>query len=326
MQLPVHFLRVVVAVIFLAVFTGCNSQKSKSDVSAGLDSSEFSFRWPVPTRFEVEETIKKKGSESTIRHTIQFRSRSNELVLRWVDSEVLSINGQLVKTPAEQKAVASLRAIFAATAPMRVSTAGEFLGCLNNEESIRKINKELDAMFPDRPQSARDYYTKLGSSEEGQAWWARIMNTTYWGPWVGAWVDFDLRPGERATNIIERGSAQTTPRKEIISTHLGSVPKKRELVHLRLESRSSGPELWQAIAGQVDKVAEQTIDKKDRGSEPLPKVLDAAYSETVEVHTDPKSLRPSWVKRSTLFTAVPAEGAPVTNRESREYFFKWNNK
>jgi hypothetical protein len=287
-------------------------------IHASENPEPLKFAWASPSKFEVEETIRKKDGVSKLRHTFSFAQSNNEFVLKWLDAKCLSVNGQPINTPELDKAVLPMRAMFLAMPPMRVSLSGEFLGTVHSEESIEEINMLLDKLFPNRPEDARKYYSKAAQSAQGQAFMDATLANRYWRTWVETWEGIALSPGQTITNrtsIPIGGGAFSA------SNIIARLPSQDAgQIHIRFKQMAAGPQVGNALSSFVNSLTNLTGSTTN---EPFPKIESGSIQTILEVETNPKTMQPSWAKR-TIKTTIKTSEDLVTSQESYEYFFFWS--
>jgi hypothetical protein len=294
---------------------GC---KPAADQSASNNAAEnFAFHWNSPQVFQVEETAQRQGNTVKARYTLSLTNSNDELVLRWVDAEFLSLNGTAL-TVADRKALAPQRAMVLANPPMRIGRDGSFLGALHTKESVEEVSRLLDKAFPDRPAEVREFYSKMAASPEGQALAESALSQRYWNTWVGTWADFDLKPGETKTNRAVSSPGGVELNCQVLLKHKGY--EKNGYAHLQYEETARGPEVGQAILKLIGDIAHAASTNVDSG---FPEITNASYRVNLEVVTDSSTLKPSWASRSVEMVLNSPGVKPVEVRESYEFNFLW---
>ena len=280
------------------------------------------FGWKAPLQFQVEETAERKGTTSKILYTFGLIETNGEFQLRWLDTRFLLVNGDSVNAEME-KALAPVRMIFMANPPMRISRNGEFLGTLHTKEAMEEINKQLDKAFPDRPEDARQFFAKMADNPEGQKIAGAALAQKYWSPWVEAWLGLELVSGQSLTNdsLSSFGESQFPAR--VVISNLGSSPDNPGQIHLRYEQTAHGKEVGRALMGFVNAFSNAVSQTSEQ---PFPELTNANYLVSLEVQTDPLTLRPSWAKRAVRMDADNPETGKVELHESYEFKFIWKTK
>lgn len=254
------------------------------------------------------------------RHTLELRPLSNDLVLRWIDSEWIPPRNHSLTKDEVNKTKSTLRRAMLATPPLLIRRTGEAVTCLDASMEIKQMNAELDSVFPGRPKNAGALLENVEQTDEGRQLMANILRNTYWGPWVENWIDWDLKSGQaRRTNTVvamNRHKFNAT----VTRQHLGSV---EQIAQLRTRVEASGPEVWRAFGSQIDKLAKNLPDDE---RSPLPPVSDVRYSEVVEAQTELATLKPIWSKRVVTIVLTPTNSPSETNREIREFRFHWKKQ
>lgn len=303
----------LIAILWL--FASCR------DGGSPEETSDFGFRWDTPIQFAVEETATKKDMNARILHKFRITKEGDEFLLKWLDAEFISINGQSASAPELQQELAPARAMWIAWPPMRINAEGEFLGTSHTKEAIEEINRLLDKAFPERPDSVRQFYSRMADSAEGQSLADSAMDQRYWNTWVGAWIDFAILPGQsqtnEATSIIGSQEFACTN----IITNLGSVGDGNHLSHLRFEQTAQGPDVGKAIAS-IAAIASRAGGVAP--DSPFPEITTADFRLVLEVQTNPTNLKPQFAKRVVSMTMKNPEIGEVAVHESYEFRFIWD--
>lgn len=258
----------------------------------------------------------------TILYDCQISATNNAFVLTWLGAKVLEINGQTVGGSEKwQKELASLEAMFQ-YAPFLISKSGEFVEALNVEESIKRLNELLDKADPDRPQEMRDYYTKLATSESGKLMTDRVLGQI-WETWVEAWIAMNVVSGEQVSReAVVSFNNRVFPATEIISC-LGVINADKGLLSLKYEQKIASTNLSEVLEGTLGKLANETELQQ---ADPLPKDIQWERTAILEVHTERKSLKPHWAKRTVAMTTSGSGESKERSVEVHEYRFFWDGR
>jgi len=304
--------------LFVAVLVlfGCAPHK-KSAPAAPLK-----FSWSPSERFQVQQSIEKNGSTLTVLFDCQMMATNRGFVLDWLGARILKMNGQTAdKSMAWQKEVAPLEATFR-YASFHISETGEFLEALDVEQMIRKLNRLLDQITPDRSPEARDYYEKLATSKSGKLMTDQILGQI-WETWVQAWISLKLAEGETGSQTTSVSLNNHQVPATVTTSNLGIAGTDEDLLNLKCEQRLSTTNLAGALDAILGNLAAETEIKK---GDPLPKNVSLERTSILEVHTERQSLKPHWAKRTTTLT-IDAPGEPKkTTVEVNEYQFFWKSK
>jgi hypothetical protein len=279
------------------------------------------FDWPRSERFQVEELIEKKGNRVQIVFKCQLSETNQEFILRWLDAEILSFNGKKVSESEDLKReLEPVQAMFRYP-PFRISREGHFVETLDVEEAMKETNRLLDKVAPDRPKDSRKFFDKLARSKTGK----RMVDRVYgqiWETWVEMWADVNLPAGQTASKQgkVPFGESDEFPAKMKLS-NLGPLNSDTNLLSLKYEERVTGKNFGATLNKFAEKVAKETDVKK---ADPLPKKVTFERATIVEVHTDPKTLRPDWAKRSVMTSASAPGEDKETSLEVNEYRFRWD--
>lgn len=305
------------AVALFLLFLGCSSDKKVTT------ASPLQFNWPLPQSFQVEELIGKKGARLQILFTCELIETNQELILRWLDTQFLSFNGEKVsESEALKKELAPVEAMFRYP-PFRITSQGEFLETLNAEESTKEVNRLLDKVAPERPEDARKFYDKLAESQTGKQMIDRIYGQI-WGTWVQMWVDVNLADGQTVSEDgnIPFGEGHNLPAKMTLS-NLGPVASDTNLLSLKYEEKITANDLGGTMEDFLGKLAKETELKE---AEPLPSNVSFERATIMEVYTERKTLKPHWAKRTMVTTtSAPGEKKEIA-LEVHEYLFHWSDE
>jgi hypothetical protein len=278
----------------------------------------FRFDWPVPGSVRVEKVGVKRGNQATLRYRLELQPAAESTIrVRQRDFEFVTVNGQDATTPAMKQKLASAMAMTQAVPDLVVDPAGEYL----------RIDG-LDAMMESFSRFQRD---QKGQSEAETQRILKAMRTPEvtaalqqacskdWSAWVGAWVGFDVPPGEQAEEVGEVPVFGATLPAKVTRRHHGAAAGHPGYVRLSITSLVEGAEAAKALAVATDALVRKA------GSSPIPVgALESIRVETsLEVITEPKTLRPlraTWAKDMRLVTKDEGTHSDVESAEFRFTF------
>jgi hypothetical protein len=251
-------------------------------------------------------------------------STNNEYLLRWVDVEYVSINGQPATNSADKHDLEPLKNFYLATPPMRISRGGEFLGVadLDLRKQLDRVDDLNDQMNLGRAESRTNAnaprYADLFDNPAGKKMYEQALST-YWTGWVEPWLGWDLRPGQSTSNLagMTLGNGLEVP-SVLLRDNLAGKTNPPGHVHLFYQEYVEGRE----FANFMNDLFTNS-DFKTNSADKLLEIKWAARLVTVEAMTDPRSLVPLWSKRKTVLSMdVPGEGR-VSQKEARYFEFLW---
>ena len=82
-------------ITYLAVFLCLSCSKNANTIPGGVSMKvpeTLIFKWPVPVKFQVEESIEKEGKLSKVRRTVLMTETNGELRLEWLKLELMMID------------------------------------------------------------------------------------------------------------------------------------------------------------------------------------------------------------------------------------------
>ncbi|HMP84292.1 MAG TPA: hypothetical protein PKA41_16460 [Verrucomicrobiota bacterium] len=304
----------VLSILCVLLLVGC------SDSETIVKSSPLRFEWPSNDSFEVTEIILKQGNQMEIHFKCQIVETNQEFILRWLDAEILSFNGEKVsESLALQHELAPVQPLFKFP-PFRISATGEFLEVIGLQTAMEESNQQLDKIAPERPKESREFFQNFGETDAGKA----LLNKTYgkiWETWVGLWTDLNIAEGETISDevMMPFGYEDHIPAK-VAFRNLGAVKTNRNLLKLEYKEQLTANNVGSAINRFTDRLAQET---EMRTAEPLAEDGSFERLTTIDVHTDHRTLKPHWARRLVVTTvSVPGE-ENLTETESHEYRFHW---
>jgi hypothetical protein len=310
-----------IAVVASVVIILCACSHSREPSQAVRTQTAFQFNIPVPVSFTVEEAATTGRREVRFRHAVRLERRSSDLVMRFTDFDLLTINS---KIDAEEQARVEklMRLGMLATPPAIITSSGQLTSCLNTSDEGSRFDKAWSNAYPERAASKLSVREVLGS-EEGRKRMAELIRATYWAPWFEHWINWDLQPGEHRKTETQLTLNSGVVNAQVTKANWGSMGTDPRLVRLERTTIAYGPDVLHALGAELEALAQKA--QKDE-SKALPEMATADYVEFVMAEIDPQTLKPLWVERNVTTTFKPASHneEPVTTRETRKFTFNWS--
>jgi hypothetical protein len=261
------------------------------------------FVFPASEKFQVHLLREKRGKHVEVMYDCRLAKTNGEFLLEWVDAKVISFDNKVISKAARSK-LASVEAMFRLPT-FRISADGRFLEAINAEEAINRASQLLPNQSEGRP--------SLVDSEAG----VKILKSVYaqiWKTWVEAWIGLEVASNETLVINDDKSSNESK------LTNLGPVSTNRQLAHLKYEEYVTKQDFGADIDRLTESLTQGTGAKKPA---PMPSNVRMNKSTIIEVHTDPETLRPYWVKQTMTATVnAPGEGEH-SRTEVDEYRFLW---
>jgi len=276
------------------------------------------FAWPAPMKFQVEERLNKDGNVWVFKHTFSFTKAKDEYRLAWVDSECLEAKGQKIDTPELKKQLRATELMWLGNPPMRISAAGEFLGCDLTPEVIAKMNDLIDQAVPNRTEESRRKFAEGLATPAGQGIYVGALGQ-YWLCWVQQWFTAPSISGEKATNqvILPVAKGHTATGITVFQNHGPTISGQKEIVKITAEEMTSGPEYAASLTKSADQIAAQ------RGGTNDLVVVSAKRQVNYETEIDLSKLRPLSASRKTRVSMEYKGQKPTDGVQEFEYRFFW---
>jgi hypothetical protein len=270
------------------------------------------FNWGAPVQFKLKETICKDNTEATLMHKLRFDQTNNEYRLRWLDARFLDINGRKINTNQPDKSISEAEEIWKSLPALRISSQGRFLGLADPEKAMDDVRIMIEKS---RGQTSRESSEALVQFMK-QPQSAELLKTVCaapWARWVENWIDIDLT---QTTTVLTNSSIDcfgtAVPARTVIE-NLGKSRRGETLRHLRIQTMATGPEYRKALTSWMESGGKKLDDV----------ILDASSEYTIEIITDPATLRPKEASSLSRVILHTQEKNDTTNSEWHYYQFYW---
>ena len=302
--------------------------------AAGLALTEMvhadppTFSWAPGSVVKVTEICRKTGSDMMVSYKLHVEEKPNgHLLVSPSDIEPLQING-LVRpkdAPLGSTTQLSLRA-GGYEAQYDVSPEGQLVDVPNFDgmvDAMQELFKEQRWESPEAKNSALAAVAQMKSSSGRQL--LRGLIVQKWASWVQTWRSFKVAPGETSTaaekTAVPFGKAVDV---QVKRWNLGPVPSDPKLSHLKCEITTSDPSLRDRLLQYMEKVRPIKSEEDKRSREKLAQSKISTVV-TTECYIDLATLRPNWVKRTSVsvIDPMPADIHSGANRLEFEYSFDW---
>jgi hypothetical protein len=282
------------------------------------------FAWPTPAQALVAVEAAKGGysARSSVRLTVT-RDVGGHTRLDFSDARLLAINGRdlsggIGTGPGEMGSVA-LEALMPSLLVGADGRVQDVLGIERLGDAI--VAGGLGGADSARTDAAAARLRQVLARPGVQAQ-LRARAGEDWRAWVGVWVGRDLRPGAALDIVgVVPGMGPAVQAKGVMTYTGVAAGFPPSAVRLRLELTADGPEFRRAVFDGLAKVAGQ--DRQSLGDLSPEHVETASRRQTLELVTDPATLRPYRVDMGTHI-AFKLRGQPVqTQTEAKSFLFEW---
>lgn len=290
-----------------------------------VTADPLQFAWPAPAKALVTVEAAKGGhsARSSLRLTVT-RDLGGPTRLDFSDARLLAMDGRDlgggVGTGPGEMGSATLEALMPS---LLVGSDGRLRDVLG----IERLGEALAAGATGGAGTARtDASTarlRQVLARPGVQAQLRARAGEDWRAWVGVWVGRDLRPGASIDIVgVVPGMGPTVQAKGVM-THAGvAAGFPHGAVRLRLELTADGPEFRQAVFEGLAQVAGQ--DGQSLGDLSLELIEAASRRQTLELVTDPATLRPYRVDMGTHIVFQLRGQEAQTQSEAKSFRFQWH--
>ena len=282
-------------------------------------ASKFTFNWPVPSHFTVEEVVSAKGNTVEYSYDFELNKTNDGFVLECNKVQLTSYNGQKLseKNQTDLEPIARMSQY----PPLQIDSDGSFIEVLQGEAAVERAQQGLEKTFPNLPNQTKVGLKAFYQNEAGK----KALNQIYgniWALWVEAWTDLDLKEGESmSTNLdLSTGEGEPLPTKETW-TDAGWVKGKTNLVCLKFKSITHGKDLVATIKPYTDAIATNASFKP---ADPLPSGISFERSVIMEIHTDPNTLQPQYAREAMTIRTKPPGEDEIIDTQTHIYTFTWD--
>jgi|GEM_PF-4992789 len=275
---------------------------------------DFVFRWQLPSRFAVTETINAPGGSTVLAYTAELVREGDHLKLRHLDGEVRRLGDIVVDF--DDRARSQVRTAYALAdlTDMIITPDGRVSSCVGSPALRQRASSYFDALA--RGQQAA-YEIQVRDAADAAV--AKATCIDRWQSWVSAWIGFEALPG-----IDDQWSGDSDvpmgeePKIKVFDEHVGWLKKGGVRVTRRQEI--DGAALTDELAPLA---SELTVEQKSPIVADRLTMQSATWLATADI--DPRTLRPrriEWVK--TLRFAL--DGMSDTRTTKRTWTFEFYKK
>lgn len=256
----------------------------------------LTFDWPVGCDATVVENTVKGDNRAELTFKLETSDHPDGMLVSWADLKMLSFNGRKLTTAEERSLTAAFR-----LPPFVVDDLGSVV-------RIEDLDRFIDEMTELMPSTANLNTATFRSLME------ETISSKYWNVWVGNWAETESIDQPVLEGVVDAPVGDYTLQTTV---KLESLPTRRAGTAIfRSTEILEGPDFMKAIAGVqtdlVGKAAETSATDTGR------RVV------TVEVETDPTTLRPSRTKlRMEIDLTIGGESK--SQLEERISTFTWSD-
>lgn len=289
--------------------------QAESEAPARLEPLKFG--WKIPAEAVVTDYAEKDGNTSKMRYVLRAvpdKEDSEIIRVQMRDFEFLEFNGVDATTPEMKKRLASTLALTSAIPDMLVDSEGTYLECENMDSLTSRVAKLVGAARNVNDEEVRQVTQMMSQPQFRETMQAAIGQ--YWASWTGAYIGWDLPPGQSEESEIEVAAfGALIPMKQSMR-NLGAVRGRPDLTRLRIETLGEGPKM---VAAMMD-----MLENMDGVRPPEDAIRSVKSENSVYAEIDPRTLRPHRViteKNITVRASDVPEGKGRVERH--DYRFEW---
>lgn len=299
----------------LCMFAGVSHAETNKETSRSL-ASLLRFGWPVPGKAKFKVTRLKRGNTGVVEYDMSIAAipGSKDIEISFDNAKVLQINGIDTTSAAAQEKLLSVTAIANAMPSFRVSREGRLIGVVDLDGMLKKVLSS--DVYKAHPEVRARVEALIKTPRMQETLQSKVGD--YWRFWVGQWLDVDLEPGAKAEFTRDTPAFGVAIPQAVVIEHLGesSSPGGKQQVHLRLVARADEARMATALKQVMRTVA----DQQNKEIESLER---AERTVTIDLHTDPRSLKPSRVVVEAV-TRLHVKGQAAKEAlERQDYEFTW---
>lgn len=274
---------------------------------------DFVFRWRVPSRLAVTETVNAPGGSTVLAYTAELVREGDHLRLRHLDGEVRRLGDIVVDFDDRQRSQVRTAYALADLTDMIIAPDGRVLSCVGSPALRQKASSYFEAL----PRGQRAAY-EIQVRDAADAAVAKATCIDRWQSWVTAWIGFEALPGiDDQWNGDSDVPMGEEPKIKVFDEHVGWLKKGGVRVTRRQEIDGA------VLADeQAPLAAELTVEQKSPIVADRLTMQSATWLATADI--DPKTLRPrkiEWV-RTLRYALDGMSDTRVTKRTWTFEFFK----
>jgi len=265
--------------------SGCGSAERVDESKLPED---FAFRWRVPSRLAITETLLTPAGPTVLAYTAELVREGDNLRFRHLDGEVRRIGDVMVDYEDRQRTLVRTAYALADLTDALISPGGRVLSCVASPALRERMSSYFEAL----PRAQRAAY-EIQVRDAADAAVAKATCIDRWQSWVTAWIGFEALPG-----IDDQWTADTDvpvgeePKIKVFDVHVGWLKKGGVRVTRRQEIDG------EALTDELTPLAsELTVDTKSPIVADRLAIQSATWLATADI--DPKTLRPrkiDWVR------------------------------
>ncbi len=255
----------------------------------------LTFAWKAGCSVPVAETVTKRGTTAELEYRLAAEPHGEELLISFRDMTMRRYDGKPVRV-GQARAVAGFK-----LPDFAVDQNGALLGVRGMQELMDELGA-IDSSF-------ENVFTP-----EGIALLEDTVASKYWENWVGFWAGFASIDTPHFETTVSMALEQTTFDTAVVVDSLATT-RTGDAV-LRYRQTVDGEDFLRAIGAVSSAMGADEIAAAIAGSS-------GSRVTTVEITTDPRTLRPSTVSM-VLDIELTRNGKRDHQVEKREWDFHWS--
>ncbi|RKH11819.1 hypothetical protein D7V97_10215 [Corallococcus sp. CA053C] len=276
----------------------------------------FKFAWPVPSRVGITERVVSERETVTLKYdaVLTARKAGTGFELHFENLQQVEPDGR--KDTADTKA---LVATF--TKPTLVLSA---TGALTGLDEVDPALGRAVTVLEPAPEARESLRSRWDTPLFQTLLRDRAEDT--WNAWVQTWSGVALAPGQERTQTVRIRHPNGPLEQRSTLHHRGAVAGTPGAVRLEWETALDGASYRQVIARSRELRCNTALVRNP--SDPCAaEVLESASNmTTVELVTEPDTLRPRSVRTERTEAFTVKGQPPVLRRETRTFDFEWPRK
>ncbi|MCY1029966.1 hypothetical protein OV207_00720 [Corallococcus sp. BB11-1] len=290
------------------------------DTQAGVPA--FKFAWPVPSRVGITERVVSEREHATLKYDGVLTARKPGPGATLHFENLQQVEPAARKNPPGTAGTEDLKALLITfTKPdLLLSETGALTRIEGLEPALGSAVTVLEPDPQERESHRARWDTPLFQNQ------VRDRAELTWAAWVGTWSGVRLASGEERTKAVRLRHPNGPLEQRSTLRHRGAVAGTSGAVRLEWEMSLDGAPYRQVVARTRELRCSAALARNP--SDPCAaEVLESASSvTTVELVTEPGTLRPFSARTVHTETFTLKGKPPVIQREERSYAFDWNRK